>query len=330
MQNIEKKTNAILKIIADAKNPIGSGDISQKLKDLGIDLTERAVRYHLKFMDEEGLTETKWKEGRTITEKGIEELGNALVSEKIGLVISKIESMAYQMDFDLNNKTGKVILNISFIPKDKFKEALNIMRGVFEKKFSIGNLVAYALEGQELGGLKVPEGKVCFGTLCAINLNGILLKHTIPVESKFGGILQIEKSKPLRFTDLISYSGSTLDPLEIFIKSKMTSIGRVVASGAGKIMAGFREIPAVSRDDARSILKKTEEAGLGSALMIGKPGHPLLGIPVGRERVGLVVAGGLNPIAAVEEAGIETESKALVALVSYKQLRPFEKMYSKY
>jgi len=272
-------------------------------------------------MDERGLTEAKWKEGRMITEKGREELKNALVSEKIGFIISRIESMAYQMDFDLSKKTGRVILNISFIPKDKFNESLKIMRKVFDKKFGMGELVAVSSESEELGGVEVPEGKIAFGTLCGINLNGILLKQTIPVESKFGGLLQVENSKLLRFTDLVSYSGSTLDPLEIFIKSRMTSIGRVVASGSGKIMAGFREIPAVSREDAEAILKEAQEAGLGSALMIGKPGQPLLGVPVGMERVGIVVAGGLNPVAAVEEAGIETESKALVALVEYGQLK---------
>ena len=323
MQEIERKINAILRIIAGSKNPIGSGEISQRLKDFGIDLTERAVRYHLKIMDERGLTEATWKEGRSITERGREELKNALVSEKVGFVISRIESMAYKMDFDISKRTGTVILNISFVPKDRFKEALKIMRKVFDKKFGMGSLVVVASEGEELGGKKIPKGKIGFGTLCSVNLNGILLKHTIPVESRFGGVLELEKGKSLRFTELISYSGSTLDPLEIFIKSKMTSIEKVVSSGSGKIMAGFREIPAVSKEDAEAILKKTGEAGLGSAFTIGNSGQPLLGVPVGMERVGLVVLGGLNPIAAVEEAGIETESKALVTLIDYKQLKSF-------
>ena len=44
---------------------------------------------------------------------------------------------------------------------------------------------------------------------------------------------------------------------------------------------------------------------------------------VGMERVGIVIAGGLNPVAACEEWGIETESKALVALVNYSELKNF-------
>jgi hypothetical protein len=57
--------------------------------------------------------------------------------------------------------------------------------------------------------------------------------------------------------------------------------------------------------------------------MLGRPGQPLLGISVGRERVGLIVPGGLNPVAAVEEAGIETENKALTALIDYSKLKSF-------
>ena len=88
-------------------------------------------------------------------------------------------------------------------------------------------------------------------------------------------------------------------------------------------MAGFREIPAVSREEAEKIIAKAEAAGVGSAFLVGKPNQPLLGVPVGMERVGLVVPGGLNPVAALEEAGIETESKAWKALVDFDELQNF-------
>jgi repressor of nif and glnA expression len=322
-KDIERKIHAILRIVADSKVPIGSKEISAQLKKMSIDLTERAVRYHLKMMDERKLTDVKWKEGRVITDSGLDELENALVHDKVGFVISKIESMSYQMDFDLSKKTGKVILNVSLIEKSKFKKALKIMRPVFDKKLSMGLLVAVAMQGEKLGELKVPKDKVGFGTLCSINLNSILLKHTIPVESRFGGVLEIQEYHPLRFTDLISYSGSTLDPLEVFIKSKMTSVSKAATSGSGKVMASFREIPAVSKANAEVIMRRVEDAGLGRSIMVGRQGHSLLGVPVGMERVGVVVPGGLNPVAALEEEGIETESKALVTLFDYEKLKMF-------
>lgn len=322
VKETERKTNAILQIIAATAEPIGSAEIAERLKEQGIMMSERTVRYHLKTLSDKGLLKVFWKEGRVITSKGREELSDSLVFDKVGLMSARIEAMAYQLDFDLENKSGNVILNISFIPEAVFSEALKLMRPVFEKKYATSDLVLTARNGEELAGIKVPEGKVAFGTLCSINLNGILLKHSIPVASRFGGILQIEGSRPVRFTEIIDYNGSTLDPHEIFIRSRMTSVG-LACQGAGKILAGLREIPAAAASEAEALIRRSEAAGLGRALLLGRSGQMLLGVPVGMERVGLVVPGGLNPLAVVEEQGINTESKALVSFVDYQRLVSF-------
>jgi repressor of nif and glnA expression len=322
---MHKKINSILKIVAESSEPIGSPEISVKLKELGIKLSERTVRHHLQQLGEKGLVKVFWKEGRMLTKKGQEELSNSMISEKIGLVSSRIESLAYKMSFDLSAKKGTVIFNLSLFHKSEFKKALKIMAEAFKKKFCNGQLVSVHEAGEVVGGFKVPTGKVCFGTMCATNLNGILLKAGIPVESKFGGVLQIEDGKPLRFTELVSYSGSTLDPHEIFIRSKMTNV-REACKGYGKILAGLREIPAASKDKAEEIIARAEKAGLGGAIYIGKPGQPVLGMPVGVDRVGLVIPGGLNPVAACEEWGLEVESKALNSLIEFSELVKFDSL----
>lgn len=319
---LDRKIKTILKLVADARGPIGSIDISEQLKSFGIEMPERTVRYHLKTLNDKGLLKVFWKEGRMITSKGREELSNALVAEKVGFMNSRIETLAYQMDFDIYKRTGRVIMNISFFKKKDLKPALKIMKEIFDEKLGTGELAVLAQAGEELAGITVPAGKVGFGTLCSINLNGILLKHSIPVESKFGGLLQVDDGRPVRFTEIINYDGSSLDPHEVFIKSRMTSV-REAAAGSGKVLAGFREIPAVSRDEAEAIIRRAEAAGIGRALIVGKAGQPLVGVPVGMERVGLVVPGGLNPVAAAEEYGLETESKALVALVDFHSLVNF-------
>jgi repressor of nif and glnA expression len=58
-------------------------------------------------------------------------------------------------------------------------------------------------------------------------------------------------------------------------------------------------------------------------LQIGNPNTPLLEVPVGIDKVGMVVVGGLNPVAALEEKGILTESKAMSTLIDYSRLVPF-------
>ncbi len=323
MKELDRRINAILKIVGEATEPIGSVEIAAKLKEHGIEMSERTVRYHLKELSDKGLMKGLWKEGRVITSKGMEEIGNALVFDKVGFMSSRIDNLAYQMDFNLEERSGRVVLNLSLIQKNDFPKALGIMKTVFKSKLSTGNKVLVAEAGERIGSLEIPAGRVGFGTVCSINLNGILLKHSIPVESKLGGLLQIEGDRPLRFTEIINYAGSTLDPHEIFIKSRMTSVFDA-AEGVGKVLAGLREIPAASVHEAEAVIRKVESAGIGRVLLIGKPGQTVLGIPVGNERVGLVVPGGLNPVAACEERGIQTESKALAAMVDYGQLINFD------
>jgi len=111
--------------------------------------------------------------------------------------------------------------------------------------------------------------------------------------------------------------------LGIFIKGGMTSVRQVVLTGSGKIGASFREVPSVALPKVEKIRRKLDKIGLGGVLIIGKPGLPLLEIPVSEGRVGMIVAGGLNPLAAVEESGITTENIALRKLFEFEQLIPF-------
>ena len=132
--------------------------------------------------------------------------------------------------------------------------------------------------------------------------------------------MEVQNRKPLRFTEVIYYDGKSLDPLEIFIKSGLTHVCEATSTGAGRIGASFREIPSTTLSQARDLSGKLENAGLGGILTIGKPNQPLLGFPVQEGRTGLIVNGGLNPLAAVEESGIPTHNVAL------SQLFPFEKL----
>lgn len=69
------------------------------------------------------------------------------------------------------------------------------------------------------------------------------------------------------------------------------------------------------------------EEGLGGILAIGNPNQKLLEMPVGTDKAGLVVVGGLNPIAAAEEAGIAAKSRAMSTLCEYTKLIPFSELF---
>lgn len=230
---------SILKILSKENKIIGSKEIAKKLKMYGVNLSERTVRYHLKILDERGLTKVYGKEGRRITERGRKELETASTVEKVGFIINKIETLSYLSDFDINAMKGRLILNITYIHKNKFRKALKAMENVFTSPYVMSDRILVLEKDSE--NILVPEDHVCIGTVCSVTLNAILLKHGIPIISRFGGVLEIREGEPYRFGALISYDGTSLDPLEIFIRGKMTDVLGTIKNGFGRVLASFRE-----------------------------------------------------------------------------------------
>ncbi|MCL0092514.1 NrpR regulatory domain-containing protein [Dehalococcoidia bacterium] len=325
-QEVERKVISILRILSESTEPVGARVIARHLKEGGVELSERAVRYHLKLMDERGLTQLAGRDGRLITRQGIEELKSALVQDKVGFVISRIELLAFRTDFDWKTCTGSIPVNISFFPRKEFKRAIQAMSPAFKAGLCVSDLVALAQEGERLGELTVPQGMTGLATVCSIVVNGALLKAGVPMDSRFGGILEIRNHQPLRFVELIQYAGSSLDPSEVFIRGKMTSVGQAAREGNGKILANFREIPAICRPVTEEVVAGLGGAGLGGLLFMGKISDPVYEIPVELNKIGMVLIGGLNPVAAAEEAGIEAENRAMSTVMEYRSLIRFEEL----
>jgi repressor of nif and glnA expression len=63
---------------------------------------------------------------------------------------------------------------------------------------------------------------------------------------------------------------------------------------------------------------------LNGVLSIGRPNCPLLDIPVSEGRTGMITIDGLNPIAALHEAGISVELNPLSGLEEIARYVPFE------
>lgn len=320
---MNKTLHAILSLLDKHSAVVGSRELAKQLKLHGVELTERTVRYYLKMLDRRGYTVVIGKEGRKITVRGREELKHALVPGKLGFVISRIETLSYLTTLDMAAMEGDVILNISYFPRKKIRPALELLRPVFVSPYVMSERVAIAGEGEHIGEVPVPKGMVGFGTICSVTINGIFLKAGIPVHSRFGGVVETMNGAPRRFVSLISYDGSSLDPLEVFIKSRMTDVSGAAAGKAGRVLASFREIPVVCLEKAKKLSRAMADRGIRGLLLIGSPNTPLLEVPVGIDKAGIVVVGGLNPVAALEEQGIPTESRAMSTLYDYSRLIPF-------
>ena len=85
-------------------------------------------------------------------------------------------------------------------------------------------------------------------------------------------------------------------------------------------------MPTAALGELERVRSTLKEAGLGGIMMIGKPNQPLLDIPVTDGRTGVIVAGGLNPASAVEEAGIPTTNHALSCLYEFGDLAHYTEL----
>jgi repressor of nif and glnA expression len=97
----------------------------------------------------------------------------------------------------------------------------------------------------------------------------------------------------------------------------------VAKTGEGRILANFRVIPAICQPIAEKVVAGLKAANLGGLLMIGEVSKPLCGIPVEVNKIGMILIGGLNPVAAAVESGIEVETHAMSAVMEYKDLIAF-------
>jgi len=322
----ENKLIAILKVLSESSEPLGSITIARLLEHDGVFLSERAVRYHLRITDERGFTQPGGRDGRMITPLGRQEVREALVPQHLGLVRDKLELLAYQTTFDPEKRTGLLAINTSIIDRDRFKKAISAMKDAFKAGLCVSELVATANEGEKLGSIVVPEGKIGLATICGASINGILLKAGVPTEFRFGGVLEIRDSRPRRFVAITEYAGTSTDPSEQFIQAKMTSVGLVSRTGSGKILGAFRTIPTPAREAVVENTARLKEIGIAGIYALGNTSEPLCQIPVAINRVGIVQLGGLNPVAAAVEAGIEIENIAESGLISYERLHSYREL----
>jgi len=68
------------------------------------------------------------------------------------------------------------------------------------------------------------------------------------------------------------------------------------------------------------------KAGIGGVYAVGNTSESLCQILVGLNRIGIVQLGGLNPVAAAVEAGIEIENVAESGLIDFQRLQSFWKL----
>ncbi|MDP3065221.1 MAG: NrpR regulatory domain-containing protein, partial [Methanobacteriaceae archaeon] len=232
-QETDRKMIEILRILADQEDVLGAKTIAEGLKKKGYDLGERAVRYHMRILDEKGFTERIGYAGRRITSEGIKELEKGLIYDQVDFIFSKFEDMMYQTTLDPETGLGKVVVNTSTFTYEN--ELMNIIKNIFKKGISVSPYVKITTPTSEN-----ETDQMEMETICGTTIDGMLLNAGIPVVPKYGGLVEIENHIPRSFTELIAYKKTSMTPLEAFTDREMTSVLGVLENGNGDIPANFR------------------------------------------------------------------------------------------
>ena len=305
---ISPKELEILKALSESPKPMSSSLIKRELEKRGVFVSERTIRYHLKTLEMKGLVSKHDQRGkRAITERGLDVLSSALVSKRVGFVTTRFLSMAYSVTYDPDSNTGSVVANVLVMDKKFCDKALELVELLNDADLLLAPYVKVIEENEEYHGISVSEGRVALLTVCDLTIDGVLIRSGVPVFFKYGGLVQMVNKRPLRFVELISYEGTTIPPLELLVRSRLTSVTRVLRTGTGTIPAAMREIIAEARDKTIQTLSMLREKGWKGILSISAPDEPVLGVPVSMGRFGLCMIGGLTPGAALLEEGVRVE-----------------------
>lgn len=233
----------------------------------------------------------------------------------IMFINSRIENMMYEVTFDPAKRKGNIIVNISVVNESDFKKVLDLIKQAVHSGLSVSPYIKIIYPGEKIGNVRIGNKKIGIATACSITIDGVLLKAGIPVKPKFGGVVEIHDGSPLRFTEILAYDSTTIDPLDVLMSQELTSVTGMINTGSGKILANLREAPMAARDKIEEVLDSLVEAGFSCILEVGEPNNDILGIQVGRDKLGIVVIGGTNPMALVQEHGIEIDTQEMSMLL---------------
>lgn len=311
----------ILRVLANSDMPLGAKTIAEKLEEKAITVKKDTIQYYLRVLDQAGLTKKVGLAGRVISSKGIEELKKGMLRERIGSFIERREEYAYQSELDVDSRRGLVSLNLGIVDRTEFERSMELIRECLEAGLVISPMMKVYSKSMNM---KIPEGKVGIGLVSTSVIDAAFINSKISTFPTFAGVVQYIERKPVRFTHVISYIGSSIDPIDLFIKSGMCNVSGVVKRGYGVVPADVREIPSMARKRAIEIKEKLEECKINGILHIGEANEDVLGVPVNNYRVGVVVIAGSTALAYLKENGISVEIRILSAFERYENLKSIE------
>lgn len=231
-----------------------------------------------------------------------------------------IEEFAMQVTYDPLAGTGLVVYNLSLFQTPDLLSVLEVSLTACRSGVCASDQVRLVRAGESIDGFTVPEGQTGICSVCSVTLDGILLKRGVPFHPVGGGVVEIVNRVPRRFTQLIRYDETTIDPLQVLVAKEISSVADVIRTGNGSVLANFRECHMEAEPLVAELLDDLAASRFVGVLEVGMPNSPLLGVQVSPQYMGVVAVGGTNPIAAVREAGYPVVTRAMRGLIEASEM----------
>jgi len=230
--------------------------------------------------------------------------------------LSRIENLMHQVSFDPVKMKGKIITNTSLVEKQYLNETLAVFYDIIQSGLSVSPLIVL---GEEKGLIRIK-------TACSLTISGVLLKSGIPVRPKGGGLIEVIEREPIRFTDMLMYWATTIDPIDVLTSQELTDITGMMRTGNGRILGNLQEAPMLARERIEEVLELLTAAEFTGVLELSEPNMNVLGVSVERDHVGIALVGGTNLVAAAQECGISIKHESISGLTEVALMKHIEEL----
>ena len=234
------------------------------------------------------------------------------------------------MSFRLREGKGTVLCDVAMVHRSQLVRCMEDLKPVFSRRLGTGGRIAVAQGGERLAGEEVPRDHVALGVVSSGALCGLLRLHGVMFRSRGNLLVQMRDDHPAGVAERIGAGDSTLDPAELLVRSGLTRVRECARSGSGLICARWLEIPASGLDRLIEMTRLMERHALGGSMLMGRPGQPILDLPVDEGRVGWIVASGLNAWSAIYETGAFIRIRPMAGIEDYASFRPFHEWRSRF
>lgn len=237
-------------------------------------------------------------------------------SQPLVFTLAKIENLMQQVSFDALGMKGKIITNTSLVKKEDIGETLAVFYDTIQSGLSVSPMIKLEEEG----------GSIRIKTVCSLTICGVLLKNGIPVRPKGGGLVDVVAREPVRFTDMLMYWATTIDPIDVLTAQGLTDIMGMMRTGNGRILGNLQEAPMLARDRIEEVLDLLTASEFTGVLELGEPNMNVLGVSVERDHIGISLVGGTNLVAAARECKVEIEHESISDLTDVSEMKHIDEL----